>query len=123
MLRANFQTVAIDRAVSRHGRTGGASWPRRGILRQPPLRSSSCATFSRGCTAQQAPDGFVYIDEHGAPVEDPIVLDRIRRLAIPPAWSAVWIAPGADAHLQATGFDSGGRKQYRYHRARVARRL
>jgi DNA topoisomerase IB len=59
----------------------------------------------------------VYLDEDGAFVEDPAVLDRIRRLAIPPAWSTVWIAPSADAHLQATGVDIRGRKQYRYHPA------
>ena len=70
-----------------------------------------------GLHRARAAQGFLYVDEHGAPVEDPVVLDRIRRLAIPPAWSAVWIAPSADAHLQATGFDSRGRKQYRYHPA------
>jgi DNA topoisomerase IB len=60
---------------------------------------------------------IVYLDEDGALVEDPAVLDRIRALAIPPAWSSVWIAPSDDAHLQATGLDSRGRKQYRYHPA------
>jgi DNA topoisomerase-1 len=60
---------------------------------------------------------FTYLDEDEAGVEDPVALDRIRRLAIPPAWSMVWIAPRADAHLQATGIDSRRRKQYRYHPA------
>lgn len=73
--------------------------------------------FQPGLRRARAPGGFVYFDEHGAPVEDPVVLDRIHRLAIPPAWSEVWIAPSADAHLQATGFDGRGRKQYRYHPA------
>src|SRR5271155_5620196 len=73
--------------------------------------------FQPGLHRAQAAEGFVYVDEHGAPIEDSVVLDRIHRLAIPPAWSAVWIAPSADAHLQATGFDSRGRKQYRYHPA------
>lgn len=73
--------------------------------------------FQPGLRRERAAAGFLYLDEHGEPVEDPIVLDRIRGLAIPPAWTSVWIAPGADAHLQATGFDRRGRKQYRYHRA------
>lgn len=71
--------------------------------------------FEPGLHRVQADGGFVYRDQHGALVEDSAVLDRIRRLAIPPAWTSVWIAPDADAHLQATGVDSRGRKQYRYH--------
>jgi DNA topoisomerase I len=70
-----------------------------------------------GLRRQRASAGFLYLDEHGEPIEDPVVLDRIHGLAIPPAWTTVWIAPSADAHLQATGFDSRGRKQYRYHPA------
>ena len=45
----------------------------------------------------------------------PEVLDRLRRLAIPPAWTDVWICPSANGHIQATGRDVRGRKQYRYH--------
>jgi DNA topoisomerase I len=70
-----------------------------------------------GLHRMPGPAGFVYRDGHGALVEDSVVLDRILRLAIPPAWTSVWIAPGADCHLQATGVDSRGRKQYRYHPA------
>ncbi|HME04717.1 MAG TPA: DNA topoisomerase IB [Solirubrobacteraceae bacterium] len=73
--------------------------------------------FQPGLHRVPAGGGFIYLDEDGALVEDPIVLERIRGLAIPPAWSAVWIAPSSDAHLQATGVDSRGRKQYRYHPA------
>jgi DNA topoisomerase I len=73
--------------------------------------------FQPGLRRTRAGTSFIYQDERGALVEDPVVLDRIRALAIPPAWSAVWIAPCADAHLQATGVDSRGRKQYRYHPA------
>lgn len=58
---------------------------------------------------------FSYTDAGGRTVADSGVLGRIRSLAIPPAWTSVWIAPDADAHLQATGVDSRGRKQYRYH--------
>jgi len=59
--------------------------------------------------------GFRYVDAHGAPVEDEATLGRIRALAIPPAWRDVWICPQANGHLQATGRDARGRKQYRYH--------
>ncbi|MBL26061.1 MAG: DNA topoisomerase I [Rhodospirillaceae bacterium] len=58
---------------------------------------------------------FTYVDGRGKPVRDRHVLERIRKLAIPPAWEDVWIAADASAHLQATGRDARGRKQYRYH--------
>jgi DNA topoisomerase I len=57
----------------------------------------------------------VYLDTEGRPIEDEEVLARIRALAIPPAWTEVWICPLPDGHLQATGRDAKGRKQYRYH--------
>jgi DNA topoisomerase-1 len=59
--------------------------------------------------------GFAYRDRNGRPVRDAATLARIKRLAIPPAWTEVWIAPDAAAHIQATGRDGRGRKQYRYH--------
>jgi DNA topoisomerase-1 len=59
--------------------------------------------------------GFDYVDAQGRRVRDAATLERIRRLAIPPAWEQVWISPHADSHLQATGRDARGRKQYRYH--------
>jgi len=59
--------------------------------------------------------GFSYIDEEGAVVRDKVVLDRIRKLAIPPAYTDVWICPDPNGHIQATGRDARGRKQYRYH--------
>ncbi len=60
-------------------------------------------------------NGFGYRGSDGDAVRDPAMLQRIKALAIPPAWTDVWIAPQADAHLQATGRDARGRKQYRYH--------
>jgi DNA topoisomerase-1 len=61
--------------------------------------------------------GFVYRRANGALVRDPVVLARIRALAIPPAWNDVWICASPHGHLQATGRDARGRKQYRYHAA------
>ena len=59
--------------------------------------------------------GFRYLDADGRPVRDPDELERIRGLAIPPAWTDVWICADSRGHLQATGRDARGRKQYRYH--------
>jgi DNA topoisomerase-1 len=71
--------------------------------------------FEPGLSRTGSPGAFAYLDATGAPVEDAAVLARIAELAIPPAWQEVWIAPSPNAHLQATGIDSRGRKQYRYH--------
>jgi DNA topoisomerase IB len=60
--------------------------------------------------------GFEYLDHDGARVEDPEVLERIGELVIPPAWKDVWICPYPMGHIQATGVDARGRKQYLYHR-------
>jgi DNA topoisomerase I len=59
--------------------------------------------------------GFRYLDEDGSPVDDADVLQRIHELAIPPAWEQVWICPYPGGHIQATGTDAAGRKQYLYH--------
>lgn len=59
--------------------------------------------------------GFSYRDANGRPVRDRDTLERIRHLAIPPAWTDVWICPTPNGHLQATGFDQRGRRQYLYH--------
>ncbi len=55
-----------------------------------------------------------WLDEAGASVEDPAVVERLRRLAIPPAWGEVWASADAEASVQATGVDQRGRTQYRY---------
>jgi DNA topoisomerase-1 len=59
--------------------------------------------------------GFAYRDAQGRWIRDPVQLARIRKLAVPPAYTSVWICPSPDGHLQATGRDARGRKQYRYH--------
>ncbi|HSD48358.1 MAG TPA: DNA topoisomerase IB [Actinomycetota bacterium] len=66
--------------------------------------------------------GFRFVHPSGRPVRDPETLTRICALAIPPAWTDVWICPDPLGHLQAMGTDAAGRRQYRYHDAWRARR-
>ena len=68
-----------------------------------------------GIARRRASCGFRYLRPKGGAVRDRATLSRIRALAIPPAWRGVWICPRADGHVQATGRDARGRKQYRYH--------
>lgn len=74
-----------------------------------------CSDDQDGLCRRRAGRGFSYRDRDGAAIRDPKVLARIRALAIPPAWTDVWICPRATGHIQATGRDARGRKQYRYH--------
>jgi DNA topoisomerase-1 len=64
---------------------------------------------------RRAGKGFVYLDAKGRRIANVETLKRIRALAIPPAWTDVWICAAADGHIQATGRDAKGRKQYKYH--------
>ena len=68
-----------------------------------------------GIQRQRRGKGFRYIDVDGTSIRDARVLQRIKTLVIPPAWTEVWICPHPHGHLQATGRDTKGRKQYRYH--------
>ncbi|BCT91735.1 DNA topoisomerase [Lysobacter helvus] len=68
-----------------------------------------------GLRRRRAGKGFAYLDAAGRVVRDPATLQRIRKLAIPPAYRDVWICTRSNGHLQATGRDARGRKQYRYH--------
>jgi DNA topoisomerase IB len=70
---------------------------------------------SPGITRERTSAGFRYHDPSGAEVTSPGTLNRIRALGIPPAWKDVWISPDPLGHIQATGLDSRGRTQYRYH--------
>ncbi len=74
-----------------------------------------CSDERPGVKRKPSGKGFAYHDARGRLVRDAKVLDRIRALAIPPAWTDVWICPRASGHIQATGRDAKGRKQYRYH--------
>lgn len=84
------------------------------------LKRSDCA--GRGITRRRAGRGFVYLDHDGERISDEEMLDRIRALVIPPAWREVWICPHQNGHIQATGFDEAGRKQYLYHEKWTSRR-
>ena len=77
------------------------------------LRRVDCS--GPGITRRRRGRGFEYLDPDGRRVGDEQALARIRDLAIPPAWRDVWICPDPMGHLQATGVDAAGRKQYRYH--------
>ena len=79
----------------------------------PRLRRVDCS--SPGITRQKRGRGFAFVDEDGNRVDDPEVLTRINELAIPPAWQDVWVCPYPMGHIQATGIDARGRKQYLYH--------
>src|SRR3954471_12390041 len=75
-------------------------------------RSDVCAP---GITRRRRGKGFEYLDEEGNRVKDSEVVSRIGELVIPPAWNEVWICPYPGGHIQATGVDQRGRKQYLYH--------
>jgi DNA topoisomerase IB len=79
-------------------------------------RLRTVSPHSRGWSRRRAGKGFVYLDEAGerVPAEE---AERIRSLAIPPAWRDVWICPVANGHIQAVGTDDAGRRQYLYHPA------
>jgi len=77
------------------------------------LRYSSDA--EPGITRRRAGKGFFYVMPNGRRVNDTATLERIRKLAVPPAYANVWICLDPQGHLQATGVDARGRKQYRYH--------
>jgi DNA topoisomerase-1 len=68
-----------------------------------------------GIRRRKAGKGFCYVGPDGGKVRDAALLKRIKSLAVPPAWTDVWICPKANGHIQATGRDARGRKQYRYH--------
>jgi DNA topoisomerase-1 len=85
------------------------------------MMSSAVAGLSRsdprspGISRVRVDGGFQYRDPAGSEVADPATLARIRALVLPPAWRDVWISPDPLGHIQATGVDSRGRTQYRYH--------
>lgn len=85
----------------------------REIAKSMQLRyvDSGAKGYSRKAKGKQ----FIYLDTAGKEIRDEETLSRIRSLVLPPAWTEVWICPYPNGHLQATGYDVRGRKQYRYH--------
>jgi DNA topoisomerase I len=77
------------------------------------LKRADCS--GPGIRRRRRGKGFEYLDEDGRRISEPSVLQRIQELAVPPAWEEVWICPYPQGHIQATGVDAAGRKQYRYH--------
>jgi len=73
--------------------------------------------FDPGIRRLRTTGSFEYRDQRDRVIHDEDALQRIKKLAIPPAWRDVWISPNPAGHIQATGFDRAGRKQYRYHAA------
>src|SRR2546430_1920735 len=87
---------------------------RGGPRAMPRLRPADCST--PGIRRVRRGRGFSYADEEpGEAIADVDTVERIRSLAIPPAWEDVWICPFPNGHIQAVGTDVRGRKQYRYH--------
>ena len=91
------------------------------VVQGDPIAAASAAALKHvtdeevGIRRQRRGKAFSYVDARGQQVRDRATLARIRALAIPPAWTEVWISPDPDGHIQATGRDARGRKQYRYH--------
>src|SRR5881398_2803911 len=84
--------------------------------RTPSVRLRKSDTGGPGILRRRAGRGFFFVDADGERVDDEEVLARIHDLVIPPAWQDVWICPYPGGHIQATGVDQRGRKQYLYHR-------
>jgi DNA topoisomerase-1 len=94
----------------------GSSHPSPRLLARRVRLRYFCDT-APGFRRQATRRGFRYLNTKGKPLRSPRHLERIARLAIPPAWTDVWICPLPSGHIQATGRDAKGRKQYRYHEA------
>src|SRR5688572_3209027 len=86
----------------------------RHCVAMPRLRTVS--PNSAGLSRRRAGSGFVFLDEQGRRITDTDEIERIKSIAIPPAWEDVWISPHPNGHIQAVGTDDAGRRQYLYHR-------
>jgi DNA topoisomerase I len=88
----------------------------------PAIRLRRVDCTGPGLTRRRRGRGFQLLDEEGRHIADPEVVERVAELRIPPAWQDVWICPYPGGHIQATGVDQRGRKQYLYHPRWRARR-
>ncbi|MGE5522620.1 MAG: DNA topoisomerase IB [Rhodospirillaceae bacterium] len=113
-MRARRESGAVS-AVARAASGAADTVP----VGKPVPEANGDLVYSRdtqpGIRRRRCGSGYSYIDPTGRPVTDEETLARIRKLAIPPAYRDVWICTRANGHLQATGYDARGRKQYRYH--------
>jgi len=112
-------TRSAAAVARRHGNLRGHA---RKIAQRASLRAAKAAGLRHvsdtipGYRRHKRGKTFTYTDGRGKQLKDARVLQRIRSLVIPPAWTQVWICPLDNGHLQVTGYDGRGRKQYRYHR-------
>jgi DNA topoisomerase I len=110
----------IEQKAVKRTRAGKPSAPAPEII-SDPVESAQAAGLryvsdtQPGIRRKKAGKGFGYVGTDGKPIKDEKELARIRSLAIPPAYTDVWICPSPNGHIQATGRDARGRKQYRYH--------
>jgi DNA topoisomerase IB len=88
----------------------------------PAIRLRRSDTSEPGIQRRRRGKGWEYLNPDDTRVEDAEILGRINELVIPPAWKDVWISPYPGGHIQATGIDALGRKQYLYHPKWRARR-
>src|SRR5690606_38278228 len=106
---AGNRPTPVERARARGDRPGvGVA-----AMGATSLREIDCN--GPGIARKGAGRGFYYVDADGDRIDDEDTLARIRDLAIPPAWTDVWICSDPLGHIQATGTDDKGRRQYRYH--------
>ena len=110
----------IEKKAIKRSRAGKPSVPAPEVI-SDPVESAQAAGLryvsdtQPGIRRKKAGKGFGYVGTDGKPIKDEKELARIRSLAIPPAYTDVWICPSPNGHIQATGRDARGRKQYRYH--------
>ena len=104
---------AITREAGRAAKTSAPSTDSIASAKSAGLRYVSLT--GPGIRRKSTGQSMVYFGTNGETIKDADILARIKSLAIPPAWRDVWICPIAHGHLQATGIDAKGRKQYRYH--------
>lgn len=102
-----------DTSSIRMRQAGGLAEIKEARVRRGRLRRSDCS--APGLSRVRRGKGFSYLDAGGRPLSDPEEVVRIKSLAIPPAWQGVWICGDPLGHLQATGVDAAGRRQYLYH--------
>ncbi|MDX8477577.1 DNA topoisomerase IB [Mesorhizobium sp. VK24D] len=106
----------LQRSRSSLDRSAGEDETRRNNVQNSAERASLnyVSDADPGIRRLRKGKGFSYVGPNGNPVSA-VTLDRIKAIVIPPAWTDVWISPGPNGHVQATGRDQRGRKQYRYH--------